>query len=230
MNTSEDTLTTQIKNKIEEIASVAQQIPGVIIVHDLRTMVIEYMSPLGLKLIRTTLADLRKLANMGHEYYERYFNVEDAKDYSPKIIELMKEDNNEGMVSYFQQVRASPDEPWGWYLSNTKVLLRDGNNKAVLIITLASPIDPKHHLTAKVSRLLEENNFLKQNFQLYGSLTPREREILKHLALGKTANEIGNELKISAATAETHRKNVRRKLKITSAYDLSMYARAFDLI
>jgi DNA-binding CsgD family transcriptional regulator len=230
MNGSTENFSTRIKNKIEEIAAVADEIPGVIIIHDLRTMAIEYMSPLGLKLIRTTLEELKKLGNMGQEYHERYFNPEDAKDYVPKLLELIKENSKESMVSFFQQVRASPDEPWTWYLSSSKVLLRDDANKPAYMITVANPIDPKHHITAKVSRLLEENNFLKQNFQLFGSLTSREKEILKHLALGKTAVEIGNELNISAATAETHRKNVRKKLKITSAYHLSMFARAFDLI
>jgi DNA-binding CsgD family transcriptional regulator len=230
MHTHLTDLDKRINDQIEEVAAVADRIPSVIIIHDIRSMKIVYMSPLGLRLIRTTLEDLKKLGNMGQEYYERYFNLEDASDYAPKIVELMKQDNNDGVVSYFQQVRASPEEPWGWYLSNTKVLLRDEHNQAILIITLASPIDPKHHITAKVSRLLEENSFLKQNYQLFGSLTKREKEILRCLALGKTANEIGAALNISSATAETHRKNVRKKLKIGSAYDLSMYARAFDLI
>ena len=230
MQSVQEDLNTRIHQKIEEIAAVADKIPGVIIIHDLRTMVIEYMSPLGLKIIRTTLDELKKLGNMGQEYYERYFNVEDVKDYAPKVVSLMQQETDDGVVSYFQQVRASADEPWDWYLSTTKVLLRDENRTPVLIITHASPIDPKHHITAKVSRLLEENNFIRQNYQLYSSLTNRERQILKHLALGKTAGEIGNELHISSATAETHRKNLRKKLKITSAYDLSMYARAFNLI
>lgn len=228
MQLSEADLDTRIAEQIEQIAAIADLIPGVIIIHDIRTVKIEYMSRPGLEIIGITLEQLRDLSH--EEYHERYFNPEDAKDYAPKIIEMMKQDNEQAMVSYFQQVRAAQDQPWGWYLSNTKVLLRDQDNNPVLIITVASPIDPSHHITAKVSRLLEENNFLRQNMERYSSLTPREKQILKYLALGKTAAEIGELLGISAATAETHRKNLKKKLKINTAYDLSMYARAFDLI
>jgi DNA-binding CsgD family transcriptional regulator len=86
------------------------------------------------------------------------------------------------------------------------------------------------HITDKVARLREENSFLRKNYEKFIALTKREREILKCIALGKTTNEVSDELHISVATAETHRKNIKRKLDISSSFDLSMYARAFDLI
>ncbi len=45
-------------------------------------------------------------------------------------------------------------------------------------------------------------------------LTPREREILRHLAEGKADKEIGATLGISISTVQTHIKNIRRKLGI----------------
>jgi len=53
---------------------------------------------------------------------------------------------------------------------------------------------------------------------------------LRLLALGKTAQEIAAELFIATSTAETHRKNIRKKLEAYTNHDLVMYARAFDLI
>jgi DNA-binding CsgD family transcriptional regulator len=37
-------------------------------------------------------------------------------------------------------------------------------------------------------------------------------------------------LKISETTAETHRKNLRRKIDISSPYDIYMLAQAFNLV
>lgn len=55
-------------------------------------------------------------------------------------------------------------------------------------------------------------------------LTPREREIVRLLADGKTSKEAGVALGISTKTAETHRSNVLRKLELHSLAELVRYA------
>ena len=57
-----------------------------------------------------------------------------------------------------------------------------------------------------------------------GSLTPRELEIFKLLAMGKTNREVGRLLEISVKTAETHRARIWRKLGVDSAAALVRYA------
>lgn len=55
-------------------------------------------------------------------------------------------------------------------------------------------------------------------------LTNREIEILKLIAEGKVAKEISDELFISVHTIYTHRKNIMKKLKLSSPVELIMYA------
>ena len=55
-------------------------------------------------------------------------------------------------------------------------------------------------------------------------LTPREQEIVQHLAEGKTSKEISALLGISVKTTETHRSNIMRKLNFHSVSQLVMYA------
>lgn len=55
-------------------------------------------------------------------------------------------------------------------------------------------------------------------------LSPREMEILRHLAEGKTSKEIGELLSISDLTVHNHRVNIKKKLKIKRAADLVKYA------
>ena len=52
-------------------------------------------------------------------------------------------------------------------------------------------------------------------------LTAREREILVHIAQGKTNKEIGAELGISARTVEAHRDSLMRKLGIRTVAGLT---------
>jgi len=55
-------------------------------------------------------------------------------------------------------------------------------------------------------------------------LTNREREIVRLLAEGKSTREISALLGVSAKTAETHRSNIMRKLKLHSVSELILYA------
>jgi DNA-binding NarL/FixJ family response regulator len=56
------------------------------------------------------------------------------------------------------------------------------------------------------------------------TLTPREREIVQLLAEGKSTKEVASVLDLSVKTAETHRSNIMRKLKLHSVGELVLYA------
>ena len=134
------------------------------------------------------------------------------------------------MASNFQQVRPSPDHDWKWYLTSHKVFMRDETGAPTHVIAAASPIDPLHHVTNKVNRLLEENNFLRRNQKVFASLGKREKEILKHMALGQSTAEIAEQLFISEQTVNTHRRNIKAKLNAENNYDIVKFAQSFDLI
>lgn len=55
-------------------------------------------------------------------------------------------------------------------------------------------------------------------------LTSREQTVLLQLAQGKSNKEVALELNISVRTVETHRKNIKRKLDISSTAGLTRYA------
>ena len=57
-----------------------------------------------------------------------------------------------------------------------------------------------------------------------GSLSQREKEVLKLIAAGKINKEIAQELNISINTVLTHRKNITAKLGIKSISGLTFYA------
>jgi DNA-binding NarL/FixJ family response regulator len=56
-------------------------------------------------------------------------------------------------------------------------------------------------------------------------LTSREKQLLKLIVLGKSNKEIAEELFISDRTVDTHRTNIKRKLKISSLAQLIQYAK-----
>lgn len=217
-----------LKAKIEEHIPTFEQLPGVVIIHDMVDGSVAYLSSRGLALLNTTMEEIATIPV--EEYHRRHFNDEDAKDYAPKLFDLMSRNSDDEMVTFFQQVRFAGSDNWNWHLSSLKIFSRDDNGKPRLLISLALPIDAMHHMTTKAERLLQENNFLRKNFKIFSRLTPREKEVLRLTALGKSAAEVAAELFIAETTAETHRRNIKAKLQVNTYFELSEYARAFDLI
>jgi DNA-binding NarL/FixJ family response regulator len=62
------------------------------------------------------------------------------------------------------------------------------------------------------------------------ALTPREREVLHHLARGYAYKRIGARLGISARTVESHVGGVLRKLQLSSRHEVSHWAATRGLI
>ncbi len=62
------------------------------------------------------------------------------------------------------------------------------------------------------------------------SLSAREREVLRLLALGHTNREVAKLLSISVRTAETHRANIIQKLRVATRAELVRFALATGLL
>jgi two-component system, NarL family, response regulator NreC len=80
-------------------------------------------------------------------------------------------------------------------------------------------IDPK--LAAKVMSTYSDR---APRGEAKGSLSNRESEVLRLIALGYSNKEIAARLSLSVKTIEVHKANAMRKLNITSRIDLVRYA------
>jgi DNA-binding CsgD family transcriptional regulator len=216
-----------IDKSITELIATLHLLPGIFIIHQLPDFVVRYMSPNGLDLLGLTLEEVCDMT--APEYFERFFNPEDVNQYAPKVRGFL-ERNDRDSISYFQQVRLKDNPNWVWHLSVTRILTRDENGAPVLSITTAHPIESHQHVTIKVERLLVENEFLRKKYAQFSKLSERERDILRLGVLGQSSQQIADQLFISIETVKTHRKNINKKLAVNSTYDLSLYARAFDLV
>lgn len=61
-------------------------------------------------------------------------------------------------------------------------------------------------------------------------LTPREREVLRLIALGHTSVEIAHKLGLSPRTIETHRARIHRKLGLDTRAELVRYALLHEML
>ncbi len=217
----------RISDTIAKIKNYEHEIPAILILMNVQTLSVVYMSERGRNILGVTLQELHE---MGPAYFQRFFNEEEADEYTPYLKDLLYRNNADEIVSFFQQVRPSPEHQWTWYFNGVKILMKDDYDVPLLTMITAIPIDQRHYMIAKVQRLLDENNFLRRNFKMLKSLTKREIEVLKLVANGCSSEEISNKLFLSKDTVATHRKNIKRKLGFKTNYDFTCFAQAFDLV
>jgi len=98
----------------------------------------------------------------------------------------------------------------------------------VLVHAVESLSQHRPYFTSKVAEVLLQGLGQKVKIpdapSLDDPLTAREREVVQLVAEGKSTKEVAQVLNISAKTAENHRTNIMRKLKVNSATELVRYA------
>lgn len=100
------------------------------------------------------------------------------------------------------------------YLADAYIHYSDGQDKIMdCLESLKEDLDKKH-------KIEKSDNII----------SAREKNILKHIALGLTNKEIADQLFISIHTVVTHRKNITHKLGIKSVSGLTVYAILNNLI
>jgi DNA-binding CsgD family transcriptional regulator len=227
MNTNPTPNNQSFETRLANIRRIADELPSVLIIHKTEDLSIVFMNGPGLDAIGISPDELQQLNTANFQV--RFQHLEDSTESVPKMFAVFRTKTAD-QISSFQKVKNSESQEWQLYAQNTKVFQRDEAGDATHVITIAGKIDPLHHITSKVSRLMDELSFLKTNNRKFLTLTKREVDVLRLMALGKSSSEISEALFISPTTVDTHRKKVRNKLGIKNTYETLLFAQAYDLI
>jgi DNA-binding NarL/FixJ family response regulator len=85
-------------------------------------------------------------------------------------------------------------------------------------------IMPPSLLVGLLKRIPRDRAVVTEDENIREHLTPRERDILTHLARGKSVSAIAEELSISTLTVRTHIRNLLSKLGVHSRLEAVAYA------
>ena len=117
--------------------------------------------------------------------------------------------------------------------------LLKGSSKEEFLKALHAVIDGGKYFSGDISAILINNfqranhkseSVIKENSDSDLILTKREKEILRLLLSGNSNKEIAEALDISKRTAEVHRFNLMKKLKVKNLMELSNKATEYSLI
>jgi DNA-binding NarL/FixJ family response regulator len=106
--------------------------------------------------------------------------------------------------------------------SEDAAVLPPGAEAEAVLAALSSPARPTGERAGRQDR--------PSGVALLGSLTPRERVILKYLAEGLVIGTIARELGVSQHTVRTHMQNLYAKLGVHSRLDVVRFAAQHGLV
>ncbi|MFO7826475.1 MAG: LuxR C-terminal-related transcriptional regulator [Cyclobacterium sp.] len=141
----------------------------------------------------------------------------------PRIKMYFRNECSSKVYSNYQQFYHPGEKNYAICLVMTKKLFEG-------YLSFILPLEKKVFLSTKIKRIIAEELFKRDHEAQFSTLTERELEVFRRLAMGENNPKIAECLFISRRTVEQHRKKINQKLDIHSPNELLTYAYAFDVI
>lgn len=179
--------------------------------------------------------DMGIMKTQGMRYFWSRMHSDDVEHWLQALNELMNftlnnlqvEDRHHMSYTWNYRIKNSK----GVYVNviqNTTPLEFDVNDKPIIGLAHYTVLDSKIHMqvsaTAKLLNANKEyetkyfNNFSQK--LLSNGISNRERDIVRLLVLNYSSKDIAEKLNISSNTVDTHRRNILKKLNISSTGEL----------
>jgi len=175
------------------------------------------------------------IKSKGMRYFWSRMHLDDIEHWLQALNDLMvftlneisKEDRKR--MSYTWNYRFKNDK--GDYVNiiqNTTPLEFDLDEKPIIGLAHYTVLDSKIPLqVSATAKLLNEHNEYETKYfnnfsqrMLNDGISNRERDIIRLLVLNKNSKEIAQKLNISPNTVDTHRRNILKKLNLSSTGEL----------
>ena len=215
-----------IEEKIRAFSPQLELMPGISVIHEIEGYHPIFMTRNGLELFGLSLEELLEI---GENYFEEFFNEDFTVEFFEKLVPLLKKENKEETFTLFHQVKFPPKENFEWFVSSVRIF-HSVDEIPTHTLSITFPIGNLERIPNLAEKLLAENKFSRVYSGRFSRLSGREKEVLKSFAEGKSAQQVSNQLNISPETVNSHKKSIRHKLEISSVYEMSQYAHAFDLL
>ena len=188
--------------------------------------------------------DINKMQTEGVPYWLSHFHPDDLPIWLKALEDLMlftmaqvkPEDRSKLSYSWNVRVRNSKNKYVNLYEHQTPTYF-DEQGKPIIGISHHTIIGDgkKKPIIGLVKKLNENNEYETIYYKNYSqkllttSLSHRELDVVRLLALNKTSKEIGKKLFISSHTVDGHRRNILKKLNFNSTQELVHYCLANQL-
>ena len=219
-------------NKIIELDSYLPYSSTFFCITNTQNLIFEYI---GKNMFSCLGLDMGIMKSRGMRYFWSRMHPDDIEHWLQALNELMNFTINNINVkdrrkmSYTWNYRIKNSK--GVYVNviqNTTPLEFDLNNKPIIGLAHYTVLDSKISMqVSATAKLLNNNNEYEtmyfNNFSqklLSEGISNRERDIVRLLVLNHSSKDIAEKLNISPNTVDTHRRNILKKLRISSTGEL----------
>ena len=179
--------------------------------------------------------DSNLLKAKGMRYFWSRIHPDDLEKWLKALNELMEftlehikeEDRQKANYTWNYRIK-NADDVYVNLIQNTTPLALDSHGKPIIGLAHYTVLhsDIKMDISASAKLLNDQNEYETIYFNNYGQkllsegISNRERDVIRLLVLDFSSKEISQKLNISSHTVDTHRRNILKKLNISSTGEL----------
>lgn len=179
-----------------------------------------------------------KMQELGMDFFWSLIHPEDIQLWLKSLQELMSFTMNE----LNDEQRKKMNYTWNYRIKNAKgvyiniiqnttPIQFDLDNKPIIGLAHYTVLDEGTDMDiCACAKILNEKNEYEtlfyqnvSNSNLLNSISNRERDIVRLLIAKKSSKDIADNLNISKHTVDTHRRNILKKLNLSSTFELTNY-------
>lgn len=207
-----------LKTRIQSLESLLNNVPAMLYTHQNSTKTVNWCNRYMEDVTGYTMAEMN---SRGLDFFK---DIMHPDDFDLTVIAQQSFKENKNIFGGVLRFRKRGTDNWLWLAGIAIPYTRDeqGNVKEVIcaFVDMTLAMDSNDQLTEAMLDVMR-----RKHEDLIGKLTPRERDIVKLTVKGLNNKEIAAKLNLSRYTIETHRKNIRIKLKVRNTTELIALAR-----
>lgn len=213
---------TRLSSQLQHFQSVVEQMPAMVYISNIDQKSVTWCNQTMEKTIGYSLEEMRSL---GQNFFPQIMHPDDAviTDISSQSFRELK-----NMFGGVLRVRRKGSEAWFWVVGLGYPFSFDEQGNVVDVICVFLDFSHAIDTGSQISEALRDV-LRRRNEDVLNKLTSREKLIFTLAAQGFNNKEIAEKLSLSRYTVETHRKNIRLKLKVRNTSELVALAKQTGL-
>lgn len=211
----------QLRSRLEHMEAIVHKMPAMLYTSNNSRKAVNWCNQ---QLSDTIGYSLLEILELGTDFFRAVTHPDDAS-----VLDISQQSfQDKKMFGGLLRVRKRGQEDWFWLVGLGIPFTFDGegNVEDVLCVFLdfTLAIDTGSQISEALRELLR-----RRNEDVLNKLTAREKDIFILAARGHNNKEIAEKLNLSRYTIETHRKNIRLKLKVRNTPELVALAKQIGL-
>lgn len=208
----------RLGSQLQQYQSIVQQMPAMVYISNIDQQSVTWCN----KTMEDTIGySLDEIKSLGPSFFPSIMHPDDAMITAVSIQSFRENKNLFGGVL---RVKKKDTDYWFWVVGLGQPYTFDEQGNVVDVICTFLDFSLATDTSSQISEALRDV-LRRRNEDVINKLTNREKVIFTLAAQGFNNKEIAEKLSLSRYTVETHRKNIRLKLKVRNTSELVALAK-----